>query len=67
MRTYAMYVGQKETKVPKERIYLVGYYETPKSYVIRCKGVEFVYSSFKTLSENWTFYEKVKYPTQEVI
>ena len=56
MKTYAMYVGYKETKVQKNRIYIVGYYECPNSYVIRCKGIEFVYSSRKILNINWVFF-----------
>ena len=55
MNTYAMYVGWKETKVPKNVIYLVGYYEAPKSYIIRCKGTEFVYSSKGTMNKIGSF------------
>lgn len=64
MRTYAMYKGYKETKVPKNRIYIVGYYEAPKSYIVRCKGTEFVYSSRKTLLINWQFFAPTDNPTE---
>ena len=56
MKTYAMYVGHKETRVPNNRIYLVGYYETPTSYIIRCKGTEFIYSTKKQRNINWKFF-----------
>lgn len=62
MKTYAMYVGYQETKVPRNRIYIVGYYEAPHSYVIRCKGTEFVYSSLKTLRINWKFFDETREP-----
>ena len=66
MKTYAMYIGYKETKVPKNRIYIVGYYETPKSYIIKCKGTEFVYSSKKILDINWKFFKESSYPEEIV-
>lgn len=62
MKTYAMYVGYKETKVPKNRVFIVGYYECPNSYVIRCKGTEFVYSSRKVLDINWVFFRPTNTP-----
>jgi len=62
MRTYAMYKGYKETKVPRNRVYIVGYYKTPTSHIVRCKGVEFVYSTRKTLLINWQFFAPVKEP-----
>ena len=62
MKTYAMYVGYQETKVPKNRIYVVGYYKAPHSYVVRCKGTEFVYSSPKTLHINWKFFAEIHSP-----
>jgi len=61
MNTYAMYVGNKETKVPKCIIYLVGYYESPKSYIVRCKRTEFIYSSKDNLNKDWKFFA----PTDE--
>lgn len=62
MKTYAMYKGYKDTKIPKNRIYIVGYYEAPHSYIIRCKGMEFVYSSIRTLMINWQFFAPTDYP-----
>lgn len=62
MKTYAMYVGSKETKVPKCRVYIVGYYHSPKSYIIRCMKTEFIYSSFESMNKEWKFFVETKEP-----
>lgn len=64
MNTYAMYIGTKETKVPKCYIYLVGYYEAPKSYIVRCKKTEFIYSSKENLFKDWKFFAPTKEPIE---
>lgn len=62
MNTYAMYVGSKETKVRKCSVYLVGYVETPKSHIIRCKQTDFIYSSKEALDRDWKFFAPTKEP-----
>lgn len=62
MKTYAMYIGKKDTKVPKCRVYIVGFYQTLNSYVIKCMKTEFVYSSMKSVLNDWKFFAEVSDP-----
>lgn len=53
---YALYKGNRENKVPANRVLRVGIYLSPASISIRCCGVEFIYKTEDAVLRDWQFF-----------